>query len=74
MAGTASRWARRTGQAVLARHTVVGGLGWSLVAVVVPAMLRFVLDAGRFGTPFVTFYPAVVLSALFLGWRRRSSR
>jgi two-component sensor histidine kinase len=47
----------------------VGSLGWSLVAVVVPAVLRLVLDAGRYGTPFVTFYPAVVLSALFLGWR-----
>jgi two-component sensor histidine kinase len=69
VAGTASRWARRTGQAVLARHTVAGSLGWSLVAVILPAILRLVLDAGRYGTPFVTFYPAVVLSALFLGWR-----
>ena len=69
MAGTASRWARRTGQAVLARHSFAASLGWTLVAVVVPAALRLVLDAGRYGTPFVTFYPAVVLSALFLGWR-----
>nr|WP_166181151.1 HWE histidine kinase domain-containing protein [Altererythrobacter segetis] len=54
---------------MLARHTFVGSLGWSLIAVVIPAVLRLVLDAGRYGTPFVTFYPAVVLSALFLGWR-----
>jgi two-component sensor histidine kinase len=54
---------------VLARHSLVGSLGWTLVAVVVPAMLRLALDAGRYGPPFVTFYPAVVLSALFLGWR-----
>jgi two-component sensor histidine kinase len=54
---------------VLARHSVAGSLGWSLVAVVIPSLLRFALDAGRYGTPFVTFYPAVVLTALFLGWR-----
>lgn len=69
MAGTASLWARRTGQAVLARHSFVSNLGWTLLAVVVPTGLRLALDAGRHGTPFVTFYPAVVLSALFLGWR-----
>lgn len=69
MAGAASRWARRTGRTVLARHTLAGGLGWTLVAVVVPTVLRFALDAGRHGAPFVTFYPVVILSALFLGWR-----
>ena len=69
MAGAASRWARRTGQAVLAPRGIAVSLGWTLAAVVIPAVLRLVLDAGRYGTPFVTFYPAVVLSALFLGWR-----
>lgn len=69
MAGAASRWARRTGQAVLARHSFVASVGWSLAAVVVPTALRLLLDTGRHGTPFVTYYPAVVLSALFLGWR-----
>ncbi len=69
MAGTASRWARRTGQAVLARHSIVGSLGWTFVAVAVPTLLRLVLDSGRYGTPFVTYYPAVVLAGLFLGWR-----
>jgi two-component sensor histidine kinase len=54
---------------VLARHSFAASLGWSLVAVVIPTVLRLVLDAGRYGTPFVTYYPAVVLSALFLGWR-----
>jgi two-component sensor histidine kinase len=54
---------------VLARHTLAGALGWSLVAVVAPTALRFALDAGRHGAPFVPFYPVVILSALFLGWR-----
>ena len=69
MAGAASQWARRTGQAVLARRSPVVSLGWTTVAVVVPTLLRLALDAGGHGTPFVTFYPAVVLTALFLGWR-----
>jgi two-component sensor histidine kinase len=69
MAGAASLWARRTGQAVLARHSLAGSLGWTLVAVAVPTLLRLVLDAGHYGTPFVSYYPVVVLSALFLGWR-----
>ncbi len=69
MAGAASRWARRTGQAVLARHTLAGNLGWMLVAIAVPTLLQLVLDAERYGTPFVMYYPAVVLTALFLGWR-----
>jgi two-component sensor histidine kinase len=54
---------------VLARHGFAVSIGWSLVAVIVPTALRLALDAGRHGTPFVTYYPAVVLSALFLGWR-----
>ena len=69
MAGAASRWARRTGQAVLARHSLAANLGWTILAVLVPTLLRLALDAGRYGTPFVTYYPAVVLTALFLGWR-----
>ena len=69
MAGTASRWAKLTGQAVLARHSLATSFGWTFVAVAVPTLLRLVLDAGRYGTPFVTYYPAVVLTALFLGWR-----
>ena len=69
MATTASQWARRTGQAVLARHTLVASLGWTLVATAVPTALRLALDAGHYGGPFVTYYPAIVVAGLFLGWR-----
>lgn len=69
MAGTASRWARRTAQAVLARHSLVASLAWTLAAVGVPTVLRLLLDAGHNGVPFVTYFPAVVLAGLFLGWR-----
>jgi len=69
LTGTVSRWARRTGQAVLARHSLAASLGWTLVAVALPTVLRLVLDPARNGTPFVTYYPAIVLAALFFGWR-----
>ena len=69
MATTASHWARRTAQAVLAPHTLPGSLGWTLLATAVPTALRFATDAGRYGGPFVTYYPAIVLVGLFLGWR-----
>ena len=54
---------------MLARHSLVGSLGWTIVAVAVPTLLRLVLDPNRSGTPFVAYYPAIVLAGLFLGWR-----
>jgi two-component sensor histidine kinase len=54
---------------VLARHSLAGSLGWTLLAVAVPTLLRLALDPARSGTPFVTYYPAIILAGLFLGWR-----
>ncbi|HEX6962858.1 MAG TPA: HWE histidine kinase domain-containing protein [Lacipirellula sp.] len=65
----APRFSERIGQAILARHSFVGSLGWMLVLVIVPTLLRLALDAGHNGVPFVTYFPAIVLGALFLGWR-----
>lgn len=44
-------------------------LGWSTVAVALPASLRLAIDQGTGGVPFVSFFPALTLVALFLGWR-----
>jgi two-component sensor histidine kinase len=54
---------------VLAPHSLAGSLGWTLVAVAVPTVLRLIIEPARNGTPFVTYYPAIVLAGLFLGWR-----
>jgi two-component sensor histidine kinase len=51
------------------RHSLAASLGWTLVAVAVPTVLRLLIEPARNGTPFVTYYPAIVLAGLFLGWR-----
>lgn len=42
---------------------------WAVAAVAVPTGLRWAIDRGEAGIPFVTYFPAVVLASLFLGWR-----
>jgi two-component sensor histidine kinase len=42
---------------------------WTAVAVALPALLRFVVDQGESGIPYLTFFPAMLLAAIFLGWR-----
>jgi two-component sensor histidine kinase len=56
-------------RAILADIPPLQALGWSVLAVAVPAALRCGIDQGSQGVPFVTFYPALTLAALFLGWR-----
>jgi two-component sensor histidine kinase len=45
------------------------GAVWATAAVVVPTALRLSIEPGLTGSGFVTYYPAVALAALFLGWR-----
>lgn len=45
------------------------GAAWTAVAIAVPTALRWVIDRGEAGIPFVTYFPAIVLAALFLGWK-----
>jgi two-component sensor histidine kinase len=45
------------------------GLAWSAFAVLLPTLLRLAFDGGSSSSPFVTYYPAIALAALFLGWR-----
>jgi two-component sensor histidine kinase len=54
---------------ILADRAPLAALGWSVLAVAVPTLLRWAIDRGTTGNPFITFYPAVLLAALLLGWR-----
>ncbi|MBO9519034.1 MAG: hypothetical protein J7493_13290 [Porphyrobacter sp.] len=56
-------------RAILADVPFAKGVLWSAVAVAVPTALRWVIDRGDAGIPFVTYYPFVVGAALLLGWR-----
>jgi two-component sensor histidine kinase len=61
----------RRGHAILAeRRTPPLGLFWAAIAVVVPAVVKLALDGWlRDVPPFLTYFPAITLAALFLGWR-----
>jgi len=54
---------------ILAEVPPVQALGWSVLAVAVPTALRWAIDRGSEGVPFLTYFPALTLAALFLGWR-----
>ena len=54
---------------ILAERPPVRSMLWAGLAVAVPTALRWFIDRGEAGIPFVTYFPAVVLAALFLGWR-----
>ena len=54
---------------ILADVTPVRGALWAALAVAVPTGLRLAIDTSVAGSAFVTYYPAVALAALFLGWR-----
>jgi len=56
-------------QAILADRPPLTAFAWSALAVAVPTALRWAIDAGEAGIPFVSYFPAVTLVALFLGWR-----
>jgi two-component sensor histidine kinase len=62
---------QRRSRAILAeRHTPLQGFLGAVVAVAVPTALKFALDSALRGVPpFLTYYPAMTLAALFLGWR-----
>lgn len=54
---------------LLAPRSPAVRIGLMLAAVAIAAGLRWMLDRGAYGVPFLTFYPVVLLAALFLGSR-----
>lgn len=39
------------------------------VAVAVPTALRWLIDRGEYGAPFLLYFPAIQMISMFLGWR-----
>jgi len=56
-------------RAILADIAPLQAFAWSVLAVALPTGLRWAIDRGAAGVPFLTYFPAVTLAALFLGWR-----
>ncbi|WP_156500634.1 sensor histidine kinase [Croceicoccus bisphenolivorans] len=56
-------------RAILRRKSRAEVALWTAVSVVIPTAMRLVIDGGEAGVPFVTYFPAVILAALFIGWR-----
>lgn len=56
-------------RAILADVPFAKGLAWSAAAVAASTALRWMIDKGDAGIPFVTYFPVVVAAALLLGWR-----
>lgn len=54
---------------VLADRPAWASFGLAAGAVAAATGLRWAIDKGEAGIPFVTYFPAVVLAALLLGWR-----
>lgn len=56
-------------RAILTDHGPVMTALWTFVAIIIPTLFRWILDRGQSGVPFVTFFPAILLAAVFLGWK-----
>lgn len=56
-------------RAMLTPHGLPASIGWTAVAVIVPTAIRYILSTSANAVPFVTYYPAIMLAGLFLGWR-----
>lgn len=62
-------WVAMVRRGILAERTMLENVAWVAAGVALPALLRFMVDQGQAGIPFVTFFPAVLLISIFLGWK-----
>lgn len=56
-------------RALLAERSQLWLAIWTMIAVAAPTLLRYAIDRGANGVPFVTYFPAIMVASLFLGWR-----
>jgi len=68
-AGTAKYDLASVRRLILARRGFPEKCALTGAMVLLPALLRYVVDRGEAGFPFATFYPFVVLAAVMLDWR-----
>ncbi len=54
---------------ILADRSPVAGALWAAVAVAAPTALGLAIRQGELGVPFISYFPAIVLAGLLLGWR-----
>jgi len=54
---------------ILADVSPVRGALWAAAAVAAPTALGWAIHQGELGVPFITYFPAVLIAALLLGWR-----
>lgn len=54
---------------ILRRRTVAAKLAWTAAGLLLAVLVRWVLDRGAFGVPFLTFFPVILLTALAFGGR-----
>jgi two-component sensor histidine kinase len=56
-------------QAILAKRGPLESLVGTLVTIAIPTGLRLILGSSADPAPFVTYFPFVLLGAIFLGWK-----
>ncbi|MBU6266398.1 MAG: DUF4118 domain-containing protein [Sphingomonadales bacterium] len=56
-------------RAVVAERSAALSAGIAILAVLIPTVLRGLLGQTGAAMPFVTYYPAILLAAIFTGWR-----
>ncbi|MES2492105.1 MAG: HWE histidine kinase domain-containing protein [Pseudomonadota bacterium] len=57
----------RIKHAIVAPRSTAARLAWMSAGLVCATGIRLALDRGAYGVPFLTFYPVILLSAVFLG-------
>ncbi len=56
-------------QAIRAKPSLIECLARTSLAVAVPTLMRWLIDRGAYGAPFLLYFPAIQMIATYLGWR-----
>ncbi|MBV1689417.1 DUF4118 domain-containing protein [Novosphingobium sp. G106] len=56
-------------RAIKAHPSFGEGLVRATLAVAIPTLMRWFIDRGAYGAPFILYFPAIQMIATYLGWR-----